>query len=384
MRWIIPILLGATLPNQLSNPASADDKDVPFVQVTIDANPPHNPWYKMVGDITGDGFKDIVVGGSKGPLIAYVYPTWKKIQIADGGWQGVNGEIADLDGDGDEDIVMGGIVWFENPAPQNRPWRRKHIDSLQAHDIEIADLDGDGRLDVVARDQSAFGMKGNRIYIYHQPKKDQWHRRDIDCPHGEGLRLGDIDMDGDADIVIANRWFQNPHNMTDRWVERRYTSQWTEPDAKVEIADINGDQRPDIVLTPAELREETHAVCWYEAPTDAKSPDWTQHVIVASIECVIHSLGVGDLDDDGDIDVAIAEMHQGEDPDEVIVLLNNNQGNSWSRQVLSEGGSHDIVVSDIGDDNDLDIVGANHGGVHPLELWRNDLSAKPSATGQNR
>ena len=96
-------------------------------------------------------------------------------------------------------------------------------------------------------------------------------------------------------------------------------------------------------------------------------------VIVPDIECVIHSLGVGDFDRDGDSDVVIAEMHQGKDPDEVVLYLNEGRGAAWRKQVLSSEGSHDIAVGDIGGDGDLDIVGANHGGAsHPLELWQQE------------
>jgi hypothetical protein len=87
-------------------------------------------------------------------------------------------------------------------------------------------------------------------------------------------------------------------------------------------------------------------------------------------------LGVGDLNGDGLIDIAIAEMHQGADPDEVSIFINGNGGREWRKQVLSADGSHDIKVADIDRDGDLDIVGANHAGVHPLELWRNQLKSQ--------
>jgi len=78
------------------------------------------------------------------------------------------------------------------------------------------------------------------------------------------------------------------------------------------------------------------------------------------------------------LDLAAAEMHQGSDPDEVFVLLNEGQGASWRRQVISENASHEIVVADVDGDGDLDIFGANHSGTHPIELWRNDLRRTPA------
>ena len=187
------------------------------------------------------------------------------------------------------------------------------------------------------------------------------------------MKLGDIDGDGDSDIIIGSRWYENTGDpATGRWTEHVYASAWAEPDAKVEMADFDGDQRPDVVLTPADLRGETYRVAWYQAPPDPKRADWQEHVIVPSIEAVIHSLGVGDVDKDGAVDVVIAEMHQGADPDEVSVLFNRKGGTAWHKQVISTRGSHDVVVADIGCDGDLDVIGANHAGEYsPLELWRN-------------
>ncbi len=350
--------------------------EIPFQQLTIDREPPAKPYYKMIGDLDGDGYEDIIIGGAKGPLVVYAWPDWTRSQIAEGGWDGVNGEVADIDRDGDLDVVMGGTAWFENPGKAGQSWRRMEIDDQKAHDIEIADLDLDGRLDVVARDQSAFGGNGNWIAIYHQTNPNSWRKTVIDCPHGEGLKLGDIDRDGDPDVLIGGIWYENPKDRNQRWRAHPFAPTWTEPDTQVEMADFNGDGRPDIVLTPAELKDESYRVCWYEAPADAKQAQWPEHPIVDSIECVIHSLAVGDLDGDGDVDVAIAEMHQGADPDEVTIHLNGGRGEAWTKQVLSTHGSHDIVIADLEKDGDLDILGANHAGVHPIEVWKN-LTKQP-------
>ena len=366
-RAILLVCIVASTANALGG-----DEDIRFTQLTIDENPPSRPYYKMVGDINGDGFVDIVVGGAKGPLVAYLYPNWEKWRIAEDGWDGVKGELADIDADGYLDVVMGGIIWFANPGVDDGPWQVHRIDHQKAHDVAVADLDLDGRLDVVARDQSAFRGNGAEILIYFQGESGSWRKQTIECPHGEGLKPGDLDRDGDNDIVIGGKWYENPRRVAARWTERPYTSKWREPDAKVEMADVNGDGRADIILTPAELQGEKYRVCWYQAPASPTSAAWTEHVVVESIECVIHSLGVGDFDGDGDKDIAMAEMHQGEDPDEVVVMINLAQGNTWRKQVLSDRGSRDIVVADFGRDGDLDIVGANHAGVHPLELWRND------------
>ncbi len=86
--------------------------DISFQRVEVDANPPENPWYKILGDINGDGQLDIIIGGAGGPLVWCAYPDWTKTQIAARGWDDVNGEAAGLDDDGNTAMVS--IAWDED------------------------------------------------------------------------------------------------------------------------------------------------------------------------------------------------------------------------------------------------------------------------------
>lgn len=354
-----------------------DAQEVPFKLVTIDAKPPHNPWIKVVADFNGDGKLDIGIGGSNGPFVWYENPSWKRRPVTDGGYSSVDGETADIDGDGDIDIALGGIVWLANPGAQalsqGKPWKRHQVADLRAHDIEIVDLDGDGKLDLVTRDQSSFGTPvGNQIQIWKQENPDQWVRRDLECPQGEGLIVADVDRDGQPDIIIGGRWYRNPGDvMKGRWHEHFYTSKWTHADANIATGDLNGDGRIDIVLTPAELKGDTYRIAWYAAPEDSNA-EWQEHVIEDDQETIVHAVQIADFDGDTQLDIVIAEMHQGRDPDEVRVYINGGLAQNWRRQVLSVKGSHDLVVADIDGDGDYDIVGANHGGdFQPVELWDN-------------
>jgi len=63
--------------------ARPQDVDIPFDHVILDREGPKDPWAKIAGDINGDSFPDVVIGGRQGPLVWDAYPTWSKAVIAE-------------------------------------------------------------------------------------------------------------------------------------------------------------------------------------------------------------------------------------------------------------------------------------------------------------
>ena len=94
----------------------------------------------------------------------------------------------------------------------------------------------------------------------------------------------------------------------------------------------------------------------------------------ASVESVHHFVGAGDFDRDGDTDIVAAEMLQGADPDEVKIYL--NEGNGWTKVVVSGGGSHSMRVVDVDLDGAPDFFGANFQSGQ-VDLWLNRTPPNP-------
>jgi hypothetical protein len=362
--------------NRESGTHDSSSEAITFTYIQIDTAGPPNPWAKFSGDLDGDGIADIVIGGQNGPLVWYKFPEWTKHMIANGGYETVDGEVADIDLDGDPDIVMGGLVWFENPGDllqsPDQSWDIHRIADHPTHDIEIADLDHDSLLDVISRDQSEFGTeRGNTVHLWMNRGKDPWEEVVLDCPHGEGIVVADLDRDNDQDIIIGGIWYENSMSAGRVKFTEHPFAHW-HPNASVQVADINSDGRNDIVLAPSELAGSHYRISWFEAPRDPAEDEWVEHILADSVECVIHSLALGDLDFNGSVDIVYAEMHQGEDPDEVAVLLNQQNGQSWKKQVISQKGSHGLRIEDIDNDGLPDIFGANWSSDYqPVEAWLN-------------
>ncbi len=357
-----------------------------FKHVAVDQNNPPNPHCKIAGDIDGDGYADLLAASATdGGLFWYHYPTWRKYKIADGSFT-TDMKVVDLDGDGHIDVIIptkDQLLCYQNPKtqggdPKTDPWRSIQIGNVGAHDIRICDIDNNGTLDLVTRQQSGFRhLLGNCIRIWRQKSIAQWEHQFFPCPHGEGLQVADIDGDGFIDVLIGGRWYRNPGNRHGTWTEhlfmsdQHFNTHWANGDVVVEIGDLNGDGRPEIVLSPSEGKG---ILAWYEAPEDP-TQKWIEHIIEPELDHA-HGMAIGDLNNDGQLDLVVAKMHQASAPQTVTVYYNQNHGQSWEKQIVSETGSHNISLIDIGQTGRLSIFGANWNNKAPtggaIELWINE------------
>lgn len=376
------------------------DTRLSFKQIIID---PSFGGILEIADIDGDNYSDIVHAFwyNGAPLAWYEYrnaETWDRHIIRKNFYPVTdNFIIADVDDDGDPDIIMAKskakssddpkvdevhiddveIVWFENPRPQHDPrtftWKEHmvgvHVDSKENYvkDIKAADFTGNGKPEIVIRSNVA-------VSVFHQDESHYWKQiQYIEIHPNEGMAVGDVDCDGDPDIVLNGFWLECPddpikgtwteHNIDKKWYTQ--TGDWTANSCKVVVKDINGDGCANVIFSHSERAG--YPVSWYKM--DKSDNDvWKEHVIGTVDFC--HTLQTADMDLDGNIDIVAGGMEKSDNP-EIVIFLNDGDGLSWERYVIANTSIYSGKVADISNNGDLDIVGNRNWDQPPLELWEN-------------
>lgn len=355
--------------------------------------------FTYVADISGDGKLDILAfkGGGQGFISWYQYPNFRHHIVGKGNFNAGRPLAADIDRDGDMDLVVAKesdhhVYWYENPLPRGNPakskWAEHHVGSTKKtkkgdyiKDYAVADFDRDGRNDIVV---CTFDSPAE-IFIYFQIGKDNWHKKTHTYPNGhEGLDVGDLDADGDPDIVTNGRWFETPvdsragnhieHKIDNKWYNKKGT--WQRNATMIRVADIDGNGRLDAVISHSE--KEDYPVSWYSA-SDPKSK-WTEHPIDPNYGWC-QTLDVGDVDLDGDLDILAGRFTRPSPPDvppphDVRIYYNRGDGRgAWTKQVVrSDAGIYFGHLADMDADGDLDVVGPRSYWTGPIEMWRNRIN----------
>ena len=179
-----------------------------------------------VGDVTGDGRVDILCkeGFWEAPADR-TSTTWRFVP-AKLGPDCAQMYAEDFNGDGLADVISSsahniGVWWFEQKKGPGGPEFVQHaIDETfsQSHSLMMTDLNGDGRADFVTGKRFwAHGPNGDvnpgdpvKLYWFVVSGKGdtlKWERHEIDNDSGVGTQFTIADVNGDdrPDVVIANK-----------------------------------------------------------------------------------------------------------------------------------------------------------------------------------
>ncbi|MEM6800104.1 MAG: VCBS repeat-containing protein [Bacteroidota bacterium] len=351
-------------------------------------------WLRYFGldaaDVNQDGYLDILSGrylyhNPGGSMTA----SWEKTVLDDN----VDGIfLTDVDGDEFADIIaqaLPNIYWYEALTKSGDHYRRRLIAQIPA--TSHVNSQGFEQADLFPNGKNEFLIAGNgNVYCIQIPGKamqdELWPTKLIGKnTSDEGIGIGDIDGDGDLDVVCGRRatgekearilvYFENPGSFEEHWKDH-VLGESKYPIDRIELADLNGDEHLEIVV--AEERYpglEPDASIYYYKRTAQADKSWRRMLILTQYSS--NNLDLADVDEDGDIDILTGE-HKGKRLE--LQLWKNDGKANFTKVILDKGKENHLGTQwkDLDGDGDLDIIGAAWDNYRWMHLWRNDRIKSP-------
>ncbi len=331
-------------------------------------------------DIDLDGDTDVLGSSYYGnELLLFVNdggspPSWER-QVIDGELaEPLAVSVVDLDGDGLPDILGGSaagaeVVWWRNLGGSPPAWSRWTIDDdvPGAHDVAGADLDGDGDVDVIA-----VSFEDDEIMWWRNDggAGTAWQRFTVasNFDYPTKVAIADVDHDGDLDVFSVAwhdrqiAWWRNeggdPIEWTGEIIEEGFAgAHW------VHACDVDDDGWLDVIGAAMDLGQ----VAWWRND-GADQTSWQKTVITRTLPGAVSAVA-GDLDGDGDLDVAGA----GWSASGHMAWFENvdGQGATWDFHSIdrSFSQSSSVHLADVDGNGSLDMLGSTW-GLGAIAWWR--------------
>ncbi len=302
----------------------------------------------------------------------------------------------DMDGDGDPDLAIGNYGRpnrvYRNDAPALTTWLAPDpvwsaLDQDSTYAVAWGDVDGDGDLDLATANGRADGAgQPNRLYRNDRYPYPEEPTQSWSAGQAFAVAWGDVDGDGDLDLAVgrirqANAIYLNENG-------RLATVAAWESDDQDETTSIawgDADGDGDLDLAVGNNRQANKI---YLLELDGAAKPVTAATWASMDHSSTQSVAWGDVDGDGDLDLATG--NGGEDAS-VLYLLDPTAANQPPLALPITFGAGDqtqsVVLGDVDGDGDLDLAVGNNG--QPQRLYTNvrgQLSTTPtwSSAGNER
>jgi len=332
------------------------------------------------------GFDATGSGGDGGIGDAFVAPsctqepTWTRIVWATTGGTGNNAvALGDIDVDGHLDVVAtnataGSIDLLVGAGDGTEREIRQLPAGFDVQAIAVADVDRNGYLDVFTTHRGSselIGWLGRAVFTYEAAGVFGVGA------YPDSIEIGDVDNDGDLDIGTGN-W--GGRSMT--WwhgdgagnLANRLDLDTVHQAVRVRLVDFSGDGVPELLTTLSDNVSGFNGVGIH----NGRGAEMYEAAMLFGSGFAAKGLAIANYNRDGFLDIAMTAAGTGQ----VNVLLGTGSATSLQATTPSSvgGAPQDLVATDLDNDGDVDIAVANTGGELNVLLNKGDGTFLPSKT----
>ena len=189
-----------------------------------------------------------------------------------------------------------------------------------------------------------------------------------------------MDGDGRVDLLAGNSWFKYESSGKFRAIPVGTIG------GRIRAGYFKPGKYAQIIISPG---DGTGPLKLYECKGDpAKSDSWVGRDLLGRDMIHGHTLDIGDIDGDGNLDIFAAEMAKWNDGPKVDnpnatawVLYGDGRGNFRNSVLVKGDGWHEGKLADVDGDGNLDVINKPYTWDAPrVDIWLNK-GARPRGTG---